>query len=313
MTGLSMNQLYQVAGVSKQAYHQHYQKKERYSVLLADLEDQVKLIRENHPGCGLEKLYRSLKPDWIGRDGFVSIFQSLGYGVVKKRNFHRTTVPTHIRFPNLISGMLIQEPDTLWQSDITYIYINDRFYYLVFIIDVYTKIIKGYAVSDHLRAEANIKALKMAFKSSGSNLNRLIHHSDRGSQYVDLTYQKLLKDKGITISMGIIAQDNAYAERINGTIKNEYLKFWDITSFGQLKASVKRAVSDYNNHRIHNHLPNDMTPVKFANELVNLSDQERPMVIVYAEGNCKIREASSLSYFRPREEPQVHDCPIVIN
>lgn len=313
MTGFSMNQIYRVAGVSKQAYHQQKGCQERQSALLADLAGQVDMIREAHPGCGLEKLYRSLRPGWIGRDRFISAFQGLGYGVVKKKDFHRTTTPTHIRFPNLISGMLVRDADTVWQTDITYFYVDNRYYYMVFIIDIYTKAIKGYAVSDHLRAEANITALKMAFKASGGDLGRLVHHSDRGSQYVNLAYQKLLTDKGISISMGICAQDNPYAERINGTIKNEYLGFKNIASFPQLKKEVKRAVEHYNQKRIHNHLPSDLSPFQFEKELVNLSDQDRPMVIVYAEGNCKIREASGLSDFRPRKEPQVHDCPIVIN
>jgi putative transposase len=309
----SMNQIYQMAGISKQAYHQQIARQEHKILLLADLVEQVDTIRGEHPGCGLEKLYRSLRPHWIGRDNFILTFQNLGYGIVKRKNFHRTTIPTHIKFPNLITGMLIKDPDTVWQTDITYFYVDDRYYYLVFIIDIYTKIIKGYAVSNHMRAEANIAALKMALKASGDDLSRLIHHSDRGGQYVNLAYQKLLTDKGISISMGICAQDNAYAERINGIIKNEYLVYREIRSFQQLKKEVKKAVENYNQKRIHNHLPFDLNPVQFAKELVNLSDQDRPMVIVYAEGNFKIGEASSLSDFRPRKEPQVHDCPIVIN
>lgn len=309
----SMNQLYQVAGVSKQAFYQQKERQERERMLLADLVDQVDTIRIEHPGCGLEKLYRSLTPHWIGRDKFISTFQAMGYGVVKRKNFHRTTTPTHIKFPNLISGMLIQYPDTVWQTDITYFYVKDRYYYLVFIIDIYTKIIKGYAVSNHMRAEANIAALKMAFKASGDDLSRLIHHSDRGSQYVDAEYQNLLINRSIKISMGICAQDNSYAERINGTIKNEYLNYRIINSLPELKKEVKKAVEHYNKKRIHNHLPFNLNPTQFKKKSVNLSDQDRPMVIVYAEGNFKIREASSLSYFRPRKEPQVHDCPIVIN
>lgn len=308
-----MNQIYQMAGVSKQAYHQKKKRKSRESLLLSDLVVQVDQIREDHPGCGLEKLYRSLRPDWVGRDKFIAIFQELGYGVVKKKNFHRTTIPTHIRFPNLISGMAITDQNIVWQTDITYFYVIDRYYYLVFIIDIYTKVIKGYAVSDHMRAEANIKALQMAFQSSrGQDLGMLIHHSDRGSQYVDRDYQKLLNDRGIHISMGICAQDNAYAERVNGTIKNEYLGFKKIRSLQDLRKEVRKSVTHYNHKRIHDHLPNDLSPIDFQNELVNLNDQDRPMVIVYADGNYKIREASSFSDFRPRKEPQVHDCPIVI-
>lgn len=309
-----MKSVYQVAGVSKQAYQQHKRREERKDLLLQGLEDQVRLIRQEHPGCGLEKIYRSLRPKGIGRDRFVATFMKLGYGLAKRKNYHRTTIPTHIRFPNLISGMLVMDVNIVWQSDITYFYCESerRFYYLVFIIDVYTKVIKGYAVSDHMRAEANIAALQMAINSAG-DLNSLIHHSDRGRQYVDLNYQKLLKKKGIQISMGLCAQDNAYAERINGTIKNEYLRYWNIGSLIQLTKYVKKAVAHYNNKRIHNQLPKDISPLQFEKELINLVDQERPKVIVYAEGNYKIRQASSLADFRPRQEPQAHVCPIVTN
>ncbi len=309
-----MASLYQVAGVSKQAHQQHKRREERKALLLEELEAQVRHIRQEHPGCGLEKMYRSLRPKGLGRDRFVATFMELGYGVVKRKNYHRTTIPTHIRFPNLISGMLIMDVNIVWQSDITYFYCESesRFYYLIFIIDVYTKVIKGYAVSDHMRAEANIAALQMAMKSAG-DLNNLIHHSDRGSQYVDLNYQKLLKNKGVQISMGLCAQDNAYAERINGTIKNEYLRYWNIDSFIELKKYVNKAVLHYNNKRIHNQLPKHMSPAQFEKELIHLTDQERPKVIVYTEGNYKIRQALSLADFRPRQEPQAHVCPIVTN
>ena len=50
----------------------------------------------------------------MGRDRFVALFQSLGYGVVKRKNFQRTTIPTHVRFPNLITGMALNGPDQLW-------------------------------------------------------------------------------------------------------------------------------------------------------------------------------------------------------
>lgn len=124
--------------------------------------------------------------------------------------------------------MQVNAPSTIWQSDITYIRIKDVFYYAVFIIDVYTKKIVGYHVSDNMRAQANIEALKMAFKY---NTPPLIHHSDRGSQYTYKGYIQLLKTKGVNISMALSAQDNAYAERINRTIKNDYLAYWKPKSF----------------------------------------------------------------------------------
>ena len=90
----------------------------------------------------------------------------------------------------------------------------------MFIIDVYTKKIVGYAVSDHMRATANVKALQMALNT---HITPEFHHSDRGSQYNYGEYVTILKRAGTKISMALKAQDNAYAERINRTIKDEYL------------------------------------------------------------------------------------------
>lgn len=153
----------------------------------------------------------------------------------------------------------------------------------------------------------------MALKCrSGMDLSNLIHHSDRGGQYIDKGYVKLLKDNGITISMGKKAQDNAYAERVNGIIKNEYLKYKKIDDFKALKKEIKKAVNNYNKKRHHKGLNKRISPMEFEKELLDLSNRKRPKVIIYAEGNYKIKEASSLLDFKPEEELQAHNCPIVI-
>lgn len=297
-------------GITKQAVHQHKQREKLYHIKLSDLIIQVDELRKEHPGCGVEKMYRALKPDFIGRDNFVEIFMSLGYRVKKMENYIRTTIPTHLKYPNLIEGMLVYESNQVWQSDITYFYLNERFYYIVFILDVYTKEIVGYNVSDNMRAEANIIALKQAIKNQLVSLKGLIHHSDRGSQYVDNDYLNLLKNNGMIASMGLKAQDNAYAERINGTIKNEYLKRWEIKSFSDLKKKLNKAVKHYNEKRSHSSLSKELSPVDFKKYLLSLYSQERPKVIIYADGKDKTKESSRLLCFKPREEPLVHICPI---
>jgi len=256
-----LNDLYRVLGISKQSVHQYHQRQQVHDRKFADLLVEVDELRAQHPGCGVEKMYHALKPDFIGRDRFVEAFMQLGYRVKRMTNYHRTTIPAWFKYPNLIEGLVVWAKNTVWQSDITYFDLNGRFYYLVFIIDVFTRQIVGYAVSDHLRAEANLNALKMALNKHGPPK---IHHSDRGSQYIDRAYTKLLTDHDVKISMGLQAQDNAYAERINGTIKNEYLKHWNIKSFNQLKRKVKESVNHYNGSRIHDSLPGKVTPNEFS-------------------------------------------------
>ena len=308
----SMKSVLEVAEVSRQAVQKHYKQQQVYAEKLSGLITEVDILREEHPGCGVEKMYYTLRPDWLGRDKFISIFMELGYRVQTKKNYQRTTVPVHSKYKNLIQGMMVQDRNIVWQTDITYFLIGDQYYYLVFIIDVYTKVILGYQASDHLRAEANLAALRMAINNSNGSLDWLIHHSDKGGQYIDKNYIALLERYGISISMGASAQDNAYAERINGTIKNEYLNYWQPKNLKELKSMLKKAVNHYNNRRVHNQLPGKTTPVQFEKSLLDLSSQKRPTVIIYAEGNYKIKVASSHFDFKPKEGAPAHNCPIEI-
>ena len=297
--------------MTKQAVHKCNARQQDWSDRLSQLQELVDEIRAIHPGCGLEKLYDTLKPPWIGRDKFIKVFMDLGYRVSRKRNFIRTTIPTLWRYPNLIEGLLVQDKNRVWQTDITYYDIAGEFFYLVFIIDIYTKVIVGYQASNHMRAEANLKALKMALRNAGP-VQGMIHHSDRGSQFADNEYRGELNRYGIHISMGMIAQENAYAERINGIIKNEFLKHKPIKSLKQLQKQLTIAVTYYNDKRIHRHLPGKLAPRQFEKQLVDLDTQSRPKVIVYTEGNPKISAALSRPDFNPETEPQVHVCPMVI-
>lgn len=276
-----MNQLYESVGISKQAVHQYARRQTLFDHRLMELMSEADDIRRDHPGCGVEKMYYTLKPDFIGRDRFVETFMQLGYRLKRKKNYRRTTIAGNIYYPNKIKGIEINAPSVVWQSDITYYRVGDKFYYAVFIIDVYTKKIVGYKVSDHMRGTANLKALKMALKE---NKAPKIHHSDRGSQYTYKSYTELLESNTTTISMASSAQDNAYAERINRTIKEEYLDHWKPLTFSQLKSQVKKAVNNYNNKRSHDHL-GKRNPEEFTNYWSTLKPEERPVITIFDNEN----------------------------
>jgi len=197
-----MNALYKVLNMSKQAVYQRIKRQKIFEEKLLLLLIIVGKFRKKHPGMGLRKIYDKLQPDFLGRDKFIEIFRELGYSVKRKRNFKRTTFAGKFSYPNLIKGMKICKPNMVWQSDITYYRVNNTFYYITFIIDVYTREIVGYHVSKHLRASANVKALKMALKRYGAPK---IHHSDRGVQYGSKEYTELLKAHNVRISMSIEA------------------------------------------------------------------------------------------------------------
>ena len=303
----SLDQLYSSVGITKQAVHQYEKRQQELEIRVSILISEVDKLRSEHPGCGVEKMYFTLKPDFIGRDRFIELFMKLGYGIKKNKNYRKTTYPSkYAKYQNLIEGLLLHSSNQVWQSDITYIRIKDRFYYAVFIIDVYTKKIVGYNVSNSLRAQANVKALKMATNSNGWPV---IHHSDRGSQYIYHVYTDLLISNGSFISMGDTALDNAYAERINQTIKCEYLDYWQPKDYRQLKILTKRAVNNYNRKRIHNHLGRK-TPVAFEREVLNLPVHNRPMVTIYADGKIKMGGTSSPIPSYAQQNLQTQICPI---
>jgi putative transposase len=226
-------------------------------------------------------MYHVLKPAFVGRDRFIEIMMDVGFRLKRSKNYRRTTYAGRIGYSNLIKGMNITAPSVIWQSDITYLPVGNNFYYAVFIIDVYSKKIVGYKVSKTMRAIANVEALSMALRD---HRPPKIHHSDRGSQYSCHQYLSLLKAQKTQISMGLKAQDNAYAERINRTIKEEYLDFWKAQTYEQLKQQVTKAVNHYNNKRPHNHL-NKLCPIDF--ELKCLTDKEfkNPRITIFDENN----------------------------
>lgn len=272
-----MNQLYRLLNISKQAVHQQFKRQSAFDMQVEKLIVEAEVIRIDHPGCGVEKMYYTLRPTFIGRDRFIELFMDIGFRVKRPVNKRRTTYAVWNKYPNLIKGLIVEAPGVVWQSDITYIEVHGVFYYAVFIIDVYTKKIVGYQLSKHMRATANMQALTMAFKE---NKAPMIHHSDRGSQYIYSDYIKLLKEAKCKISMALSAQDNAYAERINRTIKEEYIDHWHPANYQQLKNQIDKAVNNYNTKRPHDHL-NKMNPTEFENKWKNKQLKPIPKLTIF--------------------------------
>ena len=273
----SLNSVYRLAGLSKQAVIQQIKHQTVFEGQMAGLIMEADELREAHPGCGVEKMYYTLKPDFIGRDRFIDLMMQFGYRLRRKHNYKRTTYAGDQYYPNLINGLQINRPHQVWQTDITYIRMGDRFYYAIFIIDVYTRQIVGHRVSDHMRAEANVHALEKAILLHGPPQ---IHHSDRGSQYIYIPYVERLKNLGVALSMGRYPQENAYAERINRTIKEEYLDHWKPKSLAELRKMTARAVNQYNRTRPHCDLLR-LSPVQYLKYWESLPENERPIMTIF--------------------------------
>lgn len=208
----------------------------------------------------------------IGRDRFCRIIDENGLKVRQRIRKPRTTDSTHglPTYPNLIKNYIPSSANQLWVSDITYIVIMDddyhyHFCYLSLILDTYSEEIVGWNVGPTLDTEYPMAALRMALKRiDGMDVN-LIHHSDRGCQYASREYVNTLREHGIQVSMTESGdpKDNAQAERINNTMKNELLKGKTFRNIGEVIASVALAVDFYNNRRPHMSI-GMMTPAEAA-------------------------------------------------
>ena len=142
--------------------------------------------------------------------------------------------------------------------------IGENVYYITFIEDVYSRRILGYCVSDNMLHQNNVKALQDSIAlRDGVNLSKLIHHSDKGSQYCSISYIDILIENKFKISMAGNSIENPYVERLNGIIKNDYLyprkRSHDLKS---LKREMDIVVKLYNEIRPHSEL-GGLTPLQF--------------------------------------------------
>ncbi len=254
---MKMNSLYGVLGTSKQAFHQYLNKQ------MLVLEEQQQLlpiinqIRADHPRLSVRRMYLMINPQSMGRDKFEQFCYSYGFKLAIKRAFHKTTNSLGVtRFENLIIDFKLTGVNQVWASDITYYRIGERFYYITFILDLYSRFIVGYAVSVGMFTEqTTIPALNMALKLR-EPAQGLIFHSDGGGQYYCKKFLAITKNRLIENSMCESVYENAHAERINGTVKNDYLVYYAPQDYKQLVILTDKAVKMYNFFRPHSSLQN---------------------------------------------------------
>lgn len=263
-----MNQIYRALDYSKQAFHQKLDKDLQKAGEFANLTIVIDQIREEHPTLSARKMYFMLNLQTMGRDRFEWFCVQNGYSVPRKRNFFKTTNSLGVtRFDNLIVGMELTGVNQVWVSDITYYLMGDKFYFLSFIMDLFSRKIIGFSVSKDLSTiNTTMPALKMAKRAQkDGKFPGCIFHSDGGGQYYQKDFIDLTRQMELSNSMGYSVFENPHAERINGTIKNDYLMHYKPADYDELIKQTSRAVRNYNN-RPHDSL-NKLSPNAFEQGL----------------------------------------------
>lgn len=231
-------------GVSKQAYYKaRKEPTDETKVLVEEIivkycED----VRQKDPNIGGKKLWFMFcrqfpKELHVGRDRFADILSDNHLKLRQKKRKPRTTDSRHNlpTYPNLIKDVIPSRPYQVWVSDITYIPIKvsdweSGFAYLSLITDAYSHEVMGWRLGRDLSNRPALQALSMAFRIANERgvdicNGGLVHHSDRGVQYASKEYVEKLRSARIGISMTECGdpKENAIAERINSTLKNEIL------------------------------------------------------------------------------------------
>lgn len=266
----SLNKLYQAIGITKQSFHQRMNRQLREQSYEHQLLFLIYELRGDHPTMGCRDMYFLLRPDFIGRDRFESFCRRNGLSSERPVNLSKTTNSFGvIRFQNLTIGLVLDHINQLWVSDITYYELQNKFYYLTFLTDAFSRRILGHHVSARLFTEhTTLPALEMAAAvRQGMNIEGTILHSDGGGQYYDEDFIRLTKQLKLQNSMCEHPWENGRAERINGVIKNNYLKHRSIHNFKELQKEVDCSVKLYNEKKPHIGL-NRLSPTQFEKSYV---------------------------------------------
>ena len=198
-----------------------------------DLRDEIRRVWDtNHQVYGPRKVWRQLRRENIAaaRCTVRRLMRAMGLaGAVRGRAWTTTTASTGTpdsRPDLVVRDFTATRPNQLWVSDFTYVATWRGFVYVAFVIDVFARRIVGWRVAASLHTDFVLDALEQAIHDRGDTTTGLVHHSDRGTQYVSMRYTDRLADAGIAPSVGSRgdAYDNALAESVIGLFKMEVIR-----------------------------------------------------------------------------------------
>jgi putative transposase len=256
-------------GLSRSAYYYRLQqgskeaKKEE-----ADLRDRIEQIVVEHGRYGYRRVTYQLRREGykVNHKRVARMMREQSLGCQIKRRWVKTTDSDHGYriYPNLIKELEVKGRNQVWVADITYIRILTGFLYLAVVLDLFSRKVIGWAISEQIDAQLTLAALRMALEERGS-VEGCIHHSDRGVQYACHAYVEELQGAKMRISMARKGNpyDNATAESFMKTLKYEEVYLWDYQSLKDVKRRIPYFLEEvYNQKRLHSAL-GYVTPEEF--------------------------------------------------
>jgi putative transposase len=225
-----------------------------------------RIFDDNYQVYGARKIWRQLRREGIGvaRCTVERLMGELGIAGAVRGKTTRTTIGDEQapRPADLVErDFSATRPNQLWVADLTYVRTWSGFCYAAFVIDAFSRMIVGWQLASHLRTDLALDALEMAIWRRDTALDGLIHHSDRGGQYLAIRYTQRLADAGAVTSVGSKGDsfDNALAETTIGLYKTELIRRrgpW--RALDDVELATLEWVDWYNHRRLHgalDHLP----------------------------------------------------------
>jgi transposase InsO family protein len=238
-------------------------------------------IREIHAEherrCGSPRVHKELlaRGHKVGRRRVARLMHEHEIFARRRRRFRVTTESKHTMpvAPNLLAREFQTDaPNKVWVTDITYVWTREGWLYLAAILDLYSRAVVGWAMSESLSRELALRALDMAVRNRRP-LPGLVHHSDRGSQYASGDYQDALKAHGMTCSMSRKGDcwDNAVAESFFATLKTELVHERNFMTRAEARSAIFDFIERYYNRRRRHSSLGYVSPVEY--EIRNYVDR----------------------------------------
>jgi putative transposase len=252
----------------------------------ADLIVAVAKVREDLPAAGYRTLIAYLRREngiKIGERRLRRVLRENGLQAKKPRKFVRTTLSDHdeLVHPNHLPEMIVTDINQVWVADLTYIRVMAGFVYLAAILDVYSRKVIGWAISVSMDRRLTLSALAMAIEKR-SPPRGVIHHSDRGVQYLCKEYVALLESRGFHASCSRKGNpyDNAFAESFFKTLKANAVDMRSYRDVWHVLDHLPEFLDDiYNERRVHSSL-DYLSPNEFEelNEENKKTGKPRPVL-----------------------------------
>jgi putative transposase len=221
----------------------------------------VKIYDENYQVYGARKIWEELRRQGhrVARCTVERLMRRIGIaGVSRGRARRRTTVPDRVGAaarPDLVRrDFTAPAPNQRWVADFTYVPIATATLYAAFIVDCFSRFIVGWRLAGHMRTDLPLDALEMALWQRDVRSGQLVHHSDRGVQYLSIRYTQRLAEAGASVSVGSRGDsyDNALAETVNGLYKAELVeRHGPWRSLDELELATLEWVDWFNHRRLH--------------------------------------------------------------